>query len=310
MKEWSRLGKKRRRKNYLGVLGHVNMDIIYRVPRLPSPGRSINAESVEIQFGGTAGNIAVHSARLGVPTALGCYLGEDFDASFSSLLNENAVDTYDAIICRSDRTPRCHIFDDGREQSYVIEQGAMDSTSELPLWEHAVADSSVVHVGTGDPRRYRRAVAGTDYNFDPGQEISYRYAPGIFRELLSGCNIFFSNEKEIRTALKLMSLKNENELANYCRTVLKTAGRKGTYVITSDSFHVVRAASVEQLVDTIGAGDAFRAGFYAALYRKKDMISAVQIGNTMAAMSLSGKGGISQSVSWENLLLRWKDEYG
>jgi sugar/nucleoside kinase (ribokinase family) len=309
MKEWSRLGRRRRKRNYLGVLGHVNMDIIYRVPRLPSPGLSINAESVDIQFGGTAGNIAVHSARLGVPTALGCYLGRDFDASFSRLLQESAVDTYDAILSSADRTPRCHIFDDGREQTYVIEQGAMDSRSELPLWEHAVGSSSIVHVGTGDPERYRRAVSGRDYNFDPGQEISYRYTPGIFRELLSGCSIFFGNEKEIRTAVKLMSIKDEKELADYCQAVVKTSGRRGTRIITADAVHMVRAATVELLVDTIGAGDAFRAGFYAALYRGKELISAVQMGNTMAAMSLSGKGGISQAVGWKDLLIRWEKEY-
>ncbi|MBX8631938.1 MAG: hypothetical protein KIY12_07145 [Thermoplasmata archaeon] len=308
--EWKRLGPRLRARNYLGVIGHVNMDVVYAVPRLPLPGTSIDAKSVSVHFGGTAGNIAVHSSSLDVTTALGCYLGGDFDESFASLLRKKSIDLYDAILCYSERTPRCHIFDTGEEQSYVIEQGAMNTKMNLPLWEHAICDSTVVHIATGDPLRYLKAVSGRDYNFDPGQEINYRYTPATFRKLLSGCSVFFTNQKELEKAMSLLNISSERELCSYCRTVILTSGRKGASIITADGRIEISAARAAKVEDTIGAGDAFRAGYYAARFRGKDIVEAVEIGNTMAAISVEGRGGMGSGSDWASLHSRWKETYG
>ncbi len=309
MTQWSRLGPKKRRSNFLGVLGHINMDVVYRVLRLPAPGTSINAESVAILFGGTAGNIGVHASALGVATALGSYIGDDAGAVIYDTLRRTSIDLYDVILSTGERTPRCHVFDDGEEQSYVIEQGAMSSSRKLPLWEHAVKDSSIVHVGTGDPSRYEIAVSGRDYNFDPGQEIGYRYDKATFRRLISGCKIFFTNETEMKVALKLLSIDREREITRYCGTTIRTAGGRGTHVISSDGIRDVRPCPVANAVDTIGAGDSFRAGFYAALYRKHDIVTAVEYGNAMAAISISGSGGSGRTTDWETLHGKWKANY-
>lgn len=309
MTQWRRLGRKKRRSNFLGVLGHINMDIVYRVPRLPVPGRSINSESVTAHFGGTAGNIAMHASSLGVTTALGSYIGDDADPVISGTLMNTAIDLYDVILSSHERTPRCHIFDSGMEQSYVIEQGAMASTRKLPLWEHAVMNSRIVHVATGDPSRYEVAVSGREYNFDPGQEISYRYDRATFRKLLSGCRIFFTNETEMKVALKLLSAEREKDVTRYCDTVIKTAGKHGTQIISADGILKVRPCAVRQVVDTIGAGDSFRAGFYAAMYRGRDVVTAVEFGNAMAAVAISGKGGAGRTSDWESLFRKWHANY-
>ncbi len=309
MKLWSRLGRARRQNNFLGILGHINIDMVYRLAQLPAPGRSINAMSVSAHFGGTAGNMAIHSSSLGVTTALGSYLGDDADDIISDTLRGTSIDLYDVILSSGERTPRCHIFDDGAEQSYVIEQGAMASTRKLPLWEHVVANSRIVHVATGDPLRYRAAVSGREYNFDPGQEIGYRYDKAVFRQMLSRCNIFFTNETEMRIALKLLSADHEKELLRHCDTIIKTAGNRGTEVITSEGITSVGPCRVRRVADTIGAGDAFRAGFYAALSKGRDIFTAVEYGNAMAAISVGGKGGAGRTTDWKTLLKKWKANY-
>lgn len=307
---WKRLSPRHRRGNYLAVLGHINVDVVYELGRFPVKGQSTNTTSVTELFGGTAGNIALHAAALGVKTAIGCYVGGDLSSRFRRLLLDADIDCYDVIVVEKERTPRCHVFNtpDG-EQTYVIEQGAMASTADLPLWSRAVMGSDVVHVATGDPDRYSAALGDRTYSFDPGQEISYRYTRKKFTALLDRASIFFTNAVEMRMALKLTGAKNESILAGHCDTIIKNVGSKGTVVIGKDGPTAVPACAVRKYVDTIGAGDAFRAGFYAAMERGHGLIRCVEYGNAMASIAIGGTGGVGSLADFSTLEKRWKENY-
>ncbi len=308
---WKRLTSRHRKGNFLVVLGHINVDVVYELSKFPVKGQSINTGNVMELFGGTAGNIALHASALGLKTAIGCYVGSDFSPDFRKLLMESGVDCHDVIMVEGERTPRCHIFDtpDG-EQTYIIEQGAMASTMDLPLWEDSISDSSVIHIATGDPDRYIRAVGKRSYSFDPGQEINYRYNAGKFRKMLGGANIFFTNEIEMKMALKLTGAVSEKQLAKRCGTVIKTEGSRGTAIIQEDGVTRVPACRVKNYVDTIGAGDAFRAGYYAAMEKGYNIVKCVEFGNAMASIAIEGKGGVGSLASYRQLEKRWNENYG
>lgn len=306
MSSFRRMASKGRSENFLCILGHVNIDTVYRVPRLPVRGLSINALSVSESFGGTAGNIAINAAALGVPTALGAYVGVDFSREYGTLLKHAGLDIYDLIMLEGYRTPRCHIFDDGEEQSYVIEQGAMSAEGQLPLWEHAIGSSDMLHVATGDPVRYRKAVGGRAFNFDPGQEISYRYSRSMLKWMISRCSVFFCNRHELVFALKIMHLNKSEELNDYCDAVICTLGKRGTLFIRDRRRSVIRPSRPRRIISTIGAGDAFRAGFYAALYHGAEIEKAVEMGNVMATIAIERRSG---RTSWDELESRWEREY-
>lgn len=310
MKGWKRLSGKRRESNFLGVLGHINVDVVYELSKFPVRGRSINTGKVKELFGGTAGNIALHSSALGVSTAIGCYVGGDFSRKFGKMLLDSGIDCYDVIVVNDERTPRCHIFNtpDG-EQTYIIEQGAMASSRDLPLWDGVVKSSSIVHVATGDPDRYITALGDRDYSFDPGQEISYRYTAARFRRMLDGANLFFANAVEMKMALKLIGAASERKLTDHCSTVIKTEGAKGTVIITPDGKTLVPPCRVRKYVDTIGAGDAFRAGFYAAMEKSHGLTQCVEFGNAMASIAIEGAGGVGSLADYSKLEKKWKSNY-
>lgn len=308
---WKRLTSRCRKGNFLVVLGHINVDVVYDLSKFPVRGQSINTGSVRELFGGTAGNIALHSSALGVKTAIGCYVGSDFSTDFRKMLIESGVDCHDVIVVAGERTPRCHIFNtpDG-EQTYIIEQGAMASTKDLPLWEDSISGGSVIHIATGDPDLYIRAVGNRSYSFDPGQEINYRYSAVKFRKLLDGASIFFTNEIEMKMALRLTGAASEKAMANRCGTVIKTEGSRGTVIIQKDGLTRVPACRVRNYVDTIGAGDAFRAGYYAAMEKGYDIVKRVEFGNAMASIAIEGKGGVGSLASYGQLEKRWRTNYG
>ncbi|MEM3852571.1 MAG: PfkB family carbohydrate kinase [Methanomassiliicoccales archaeon] len=290
MTGWKRLGRARK-SNDLGVLGHVNLDIIYNVPRLPVPGTSINTSGITERAGGTALNIAIYASCLGVSTAIGSYVGEDIAPTIESALKKGHIDSHDIFIIPGERTPKCHIFSDPYgEQSYVIEQGAMEKRGRTPLWKHVIMHSKILHVATGDPVRYAYALQKTTYNLDPGQEIAYRYDGNLLKRLLSHTGIFFSNKLEFSIALKLLKLKKWREITDYCSNAIITAGARGAWLIETDGRRLIAAPQATgNRNDTVGAGDAFRAGFYAAQHRGLEIPDSIEYGNTMAAGVVSGR---------------------
>ena len=64
-------------RNYLGVFGHVNIDLIMELPKLPEPNTSIEVDTKRMYYGGTGANIARWAAKLGVPTSLASFVGRD-----------------------------------------------------------------------------------------------------------------------------------------------------------------------------------------------------------------------------------------
>ncbi|KAF5213457.1 putative adenosine kinase [Clavispora lusitaniae] len=82
------------------------------------------------------------------------------------------------------------------------------------------------------------------------------------------------------------------------RTVVFTQGTQPTITVTydseKDSFDVneynVRPLASEAIVDTNGAGDAFAAGFMAALVQEKSLAEAVDVGQWAAALSIQQVG--------------------
>lgn len=73
---------------FLCVYGHICLDQIVSLEKLPEPNTSINITEIKRYFGGTGSNLAAISSSLGVPTALCAYVGSDFPREFRSFLDK------------------------------------------------------------------------------------------------------------------------------------------------------------------------------------------------------------------------------
>jgi ribokinase len=78
----------------IAVVGNINADLSYDVPRLPQPGETLLASELRVGPGGKAGNASVAIAALGAtPRLVGC-LGEDpLGALVMAALGRAGVDT-------------------------------------------------------------------------------------------------------------------------------------------------------------------------------------------------------------------------
>ncbi len=294
-----------RRSNFLGVYGHTAIDIIYSSEQFPQANTCVELKGRQEHFGGTGANVARIASTLDVKTALASYVGDDFPKRFMDALRKSGVDTTDVIKVRGERTPFIiMVSDKDHNQIGFVDQGAMREAERLPVRTHTVDSSKFVHIGTGRPsymlkvakhaRKKKRTVC-----FDPAQELSYVYTPESFRAILGYCDVLFVNSSELELAKSYLNLKEDVELLSYVKMVVNTRGGEGSRIVTEDDEILVGTIQPDNVVDTTGAGDGFRAGFYAGLSRSLSLEECAWVGASTASFVVEGVGAQSTMPTWD-----------
>lgn len=76
------------------------------------------------------------------------------------------------------------------------------------------------------------------------------------------------------------------------KTVALKMGAKGCIAATRSERHVVDPFKVESVVDTVGAGDAFDAGFLAGVLEGRPLVECAKLANAMGAFAVTTAGDI------------------
>ena len=261
---------------FLTIFGHINRDIILRVPKIPQKG-SINVLRREECCGGTAYNMAMVASILGIPTNVYSSVGNNLKDCVENLAKAG-VDTSGINIVDKDG-PYCYILDDGEEQVAAIYQGPMENPKfcirQLGKW---------VHFYTGPPEIYLEIAEKIDakISLDPGQEVHYRYDKEILEKFSQIAEILFCNKWEYEYISKMLGKLN-------FPTVIVTLGKDGCMLIAQGKKVKIPSRKVGTIAKTVGAGDAFRAGFYLALYRGYGYEDACRIAVDTASKYIEGK---------------------
>jgi len=289
---------------FLSVYGHVNLDLILNLPKFPEPNTSIEIIDSKRYFGGTAGNIARITAALGTPIYLVSYVGENFPDDYLKALQGDGVDTTFLRSVPEYHTSTCWIMSDrDHNQIAVMDQGPMRDMEGFDPDPAPIESSNIIHMATGRPGFYRKVAEiarkyGKTIAFDPAQEIHYIYTPETFRMMIPYADIFFCNEGEGKRAIEYLELKELHDLLEYVDTIIQTMGKKGSRILTQKGETFISGVQVENPVDTTGAGDAYRGGFYAALYRKHPLEVCCAAGSITAAEVIKVAGGQTNIPSW------------
>ena len=299
-----------RKTNFLGVYGHSAIDIIYSSDSFPEPNTCVELLGRQEFFGGTGANLARIAAALEVKAALASHVGDDFPEEFKKALQSAGVDVTDVIKVRGHRTPFIiMISDSGHNQIGFVDQGAVREQDQLPLRTHTVDSSKFVHIGTGRPSYMLKVARRARWRkktvcFDPAQEIHYVYTPETFRQMLEYSQVLFMNSSELETAKRYLNLEDDQELLSYVSLIVHTRGSEGSRIITDDDEVLVGAVSPDAVVDTTGAGDGFRAGFYAGLSRSLPIEECAWVGASTASFVVESVGAQSVLPTWEMIQRR------
>jgi len=294
---------------FLSVYGHVTIDQIISIKRFPEINESVDVLTKNTTLGGTGSNIAMTAARLGVPTAICAFVGEDFPSRYENDMRDSGLTMDEMIRVREYESSQAIVINDSEmKQEVIFYQGPQGSASKLNnmLTGNALR-SSHVHFCTGEPEYYlsiMESMNGTEpkITLDPAQEIYKMWDKDKIQKALSHSNSLFCNEYEARTIEKILGIKDvmgiEKDL------VVRTEGEKGsTAKIDGEIMHIPMIEG-KKFIDATGAGDAYRAGFYCGLYNGYDTRESLILASATSSFIVEKVGALTNTPKWEDVLER------
>lgn len=240
--------------------------------------------------GGNAVNVAVHLARLGLGTAYFGAVGADADGDrVLAALRGSGVAT-GHVHSREGRTAYTDIdFGDGGERIIAFEEfgacaGYRPDASEIEMLRRL----RHVHIGwLDDGGAVKGALAATGTSISQDLSVSSPMA-GRSAEHLT---IAFASAGSSLSEGEALATRLFREGA---RTAVVTCGSAGS--VACDAFTMARMdARPVAVVDTLGAGDTFIAGFLAARLDGRDLELCLKAGRDLAALTCGHLGGFPQS---------------
>jgi len=275
-------------------IGDLGLDLVISVPRLPGRDQKIAGREVARGAGGMAANVAVGAQRLGTPARLVATVGNDPDGREAIRhLETEGVDVGHVKTKVGEATFYCVILlDQSGEKALVRAAGGTFLPDPSDLDAAVFADVTHVHFIHPDPAVFRR---GRDLARAIGASISLDLEaadmpsdPGALAALISELDVLF---------LSMGSRAAPESVAGPVRPqegqiVVTTLGASGATVETAGGVARVDGRRVD-VVDTLGAGDAFAAAFLHVWLGGAPHDEALAFANSAAALSTRGYGAQS-----------------
>jgi ribokinase len=294
------------------VVGSLNVDLVVRAPRLPSPGDTVIGSSFARHGGGKGANKALASARAGARTVFIGAVGADQagDESLAELAGEG-VDVGRCLRLRDVATGVALIVvDEAGDNQIAVAPGA-NARLGGPAVADALADvgGRPADVVLTDFEVGAEAVAAAlRWATAVGARVVVNPAPArpIEHVVMSAHPILTPNASE---AIALTGAQDPHGAAHALSDrsgapVIVTLGADGALLVDAGTERLVPGHAVEA-VDTTGAGDALNGILCAALARGDALADALRWATAGAAISTTApgaRGALPRSTEIDRLL--------
>ncbi|ODQ79534.1 hypothetical protein BABINDRAFT_171721 [Babjeviella inositovora NRRL Y-12698] len=287
----------------------------------------LNMDGVKLVAGGAAQNTA-RGAQYLLPADSVVYFGSVGKDEYSAKLNE-ANAKYglrtEYQFQENHATGKCAVLINGHNRSMATDLAAANHFTpehlQIPANWKLVENGTHYYIGgyhltVSPPAIKLLAEHASANNKTIAMNLSAPFIPEFFKgaldEIVPYIDYIIANESEAAAYASSHGLPESSTVAEIAqhiaklekvnakrpRTVVFTQGLDptitATYDATADKLDVkeyqVYPLESSKIVDTNGAGDAFAAGFMAALVEGKNLAQAVDVGQWMAALSIQEVG--------------------
>lgn len=291
--------------DFVSGVGITNIDILYSgLKKLPSLGEEIFSEGFDIQLGGGVPATITNLGRLGVPSKLATFLGNDilseyarkeFDKFYTEYVNlysgdQNPLTVTSIMITKTDRT----------FTSYCS-QIKMSKELEEKIY-HELKGSKIIVMQMGYLNVYQRLKSeGTILVFDTGWDDTMSIE--TYKEYLELADYFTPNQKE---ALKITGTDSIDEAAEklkaYFDKIIIKLDKEGCMCVENGNSYIVPPLPNIKAIDSTGAGDAFLSGFIYGVYHEYSFKDSIIFGNITGGICVQGVGCLTKYVNEKELL--------
>jgi nucleoside kinase len=286
----------------LYVAGHIAHDYIFSIDEFPKANASCYISDFEIYFGGGAANTACAAARLGQKTGLISVVGGDFrGSSYEKHLKRFKIDLSHLKEIRGKKTPRAYMFLEphGNFLSFFY-WGAGEEFKRLEPPKIDLKEGDLIHISTGDPDfNVKLSERFGQVSFDPSYDTPLYKKEHMVR-ILKHTKFLFCNRHEMSQILELLQT---SPLDYGVEAIIMSEGSGGT-VVKTRNYTIKVPAVTAKVVDTVGAGDAHRAGFLCAYLKGDPLKRCAQIASSVASFVIEKRGAQTNLPSWKQALAR------
>lgn len=138
-------------------------------------------------------------------------------------------------------------------------------------------------------------------------EVINATRPWIFKQLATGIDIVFANENEIRALFEDEASPYDElakRLAGHGVIAAIKVGKDGAWIARDDELHRIEPVTVDNVIDTNGAGDSWAAGFLSAHLSGKSLAQSGKIASHVGAETVKHLGPIIPDAIFAELQSR------
>jgi sugar/nucleoside kinase (ribokinase family) len=321
-KDLKRVEMKSKKQFDVIVVGELNVDLIFnQIESFPEIGKEKLAGNMMLTLGSSSAIFASNLSSLSMRVSFVGKIGNDIFGCFcKEQLEAKGVDTSMLIVSDKLKTGATVVLNSGEDRAMLTHQGAMnhlelrDITAEmLNKAQHLHFASYFLQPGFKHDLKGLFQMAceqGLTTSFDPQWDSSEKWELDL-NQVLPYVHIFLPNEEEL---LKLTRKRTNDEAIDYikdiCRTIVVKLGRKGSLSFYNGTSFYKPAFLNEKVVDAIGAGDSFNAGFIYKFIKNKPIETCQEFGNLIGAISTTAAGGTSAFSDLKSTLRIAKEKFG
>lgn len=295
-----------------GVYGTIRERIVHTNGKLGKQNLMFTAAGKQQHYGGTGANIAYGLGILGAKPILFASAGQDFEHGFREHLVKHGVDER-VYIEKNDWTATFYgMSDEAKEQIGVWQPNAHAKLGAISIVEKLGKENLkdvAVAIFSGAPSvvyRHLKDVRGTLGKrvfiiFDPGKMMSSPEDKLCLTQGLRLSDIFIVNDTELHQAESILGFSKEKIFALGVKAIIETKGAEGSTIHEKGKTTHIKAFKPKRVVETTGAGDAYRAGLIYGLLKGEDLTEACRIGSYMGAKNVETLGGQAYRVNLKDL---------
>jgi sugar/nucleoside kinase (ribokinase family) len=269
-------------------------------------------DNAVLTIGSSSAIFACAAARLGLHVALIGRVGDDVFGHFMlSSLQNSGVDISRVIIDAEVPTGLSVILTKGNDRAILTYPGTIPTLRLTDIKPDMLAQARHLHLTCfyiqdalrpDVPELFDMAhklglTVSLDTNYDPAETWD-----GGISEVLSRTDVFLPNDRECCAIAGNQEVESALEiLMRVVPVVAVKRGSKGALgCSTSQTGRVIQVQSLPvHVVDTVGAGDTFDAGFLYGYLSKWDMQRSLQLGAVCGSLSTRKAGGTTSQPTLE-----------
>jgi sugar/nucleoside kinase (ribokinase family) len=285
------------------LAGELQLDLIlYGVPQELPRERELVADGMMLTLGGSSTNAAHNLAALGCRVGFVARIGDDplGQIALQRLASIGVDVSRVRSVSGATKTGITVVLQRETWRNMVSYLGTICELTFEDLDLDYLADSRHFHLSSfylqgglqsRVPELFEKLKsAGLTISLDTNDDPTDRWQGGILNAL-KFVDVFLPNEREARRIAGTDDLEAAiQKLASIVPVVVVKLGADGAVVQRGDETFRSPAVDVP-VVDAVGAGDSFNAGFLSKYVRDADLPSCLAAGNAAGALSATRPGG-------------------